>query len=177
MHRIIRFEQFPWLKPYIDLNTELRAQATTDAEKDFYKQMNNSVETMENIHSRVDVRLLNSEKQALKLVAKPNFDRLVVFNENLATVHMERTILGAYILDISKLLMYKFHYGFIREMDGDNARLLFTDTDSLAYEIQTEDFYKYITPHIQEKFDTLNYPANHPFWDSNRRQQENYWNI
>ncbi|VDI33807.1 Hypothetical predicted protein [Mytilus galloprovincialis] len=172
VHRIIRFEQSPWLKPYIDLNTELRALATSDAEKDFYKLMNNSVfgKTMENIRKRVDVRLVNSEKQALKLVSKPNFDRRVVFNENLAAVHMKRTklkfdkpvYLGACTLDISKLLMYKFHYGFIQEMYGDNARLLFTDTDSLAYAIQTEDFYKDITPHVQEKFETSNYPTNHP---------------
>ena len=58
--------------------------------------------------------------------------------------------------------MYDFHYGFIRKIYGDNARLLFTDTDSLAYEITTEDFYKDIAPHVQEKFDTSNYPADHP---------------
>ena len=172
VYHIIRFDQSPWLKPYIDLNTDLRALATSDAEKDFYKLMNNSVfgKTMENIRKRVDVRLVTSEKQALKLVAKPNFDRRVVLSENLAAVHMKRTklkfdkpvYLGACILDISKLLMYQFHYGFIREMYGDNARLLFTDTDSLAYEIQTKDFYKGITPHIQERFDTSNYPADHP---------------
>ncbi|VDI35302.1 Hypothetical predicted protein [Mytilus galloprovincialis] len=97
--------------------------------------------TMENIRKRVDVRLVNSEKQALKLVAKPNFDRRVVFTNNLAAVHMKKTklkfdkpvYLGACILDISKTLMYDFQYGFIRKIYGDNAHL-FTDTDSLAYE-------------------------------------------
>ena len=171
VYRILRYEQSAWMKPYIDLNTNLRAQAKSDAEKDFYKLANNSVfgKTMENIRKRVDVRLVTTEKQALKLVAKPNFDRRVGFTENLAAVHMKKTklkfdkpvYLGACILDISKLLMYDFHYGFIRKMYGDNARLLFTDTDSLAYEIQTEDFYKDITPHIQERFDTSNYPADH----------------
>ncbi|VDI48620.1 Hypothetical predicted protein [Mytilus galloprovincialis] len=170
--RIIRFKQSPWLKHYVDLNTALRAKAKTDSEKDFFKLMNNSVfgKTMENIRKHVDVRLVTTEKQALKLVAKPNFDRRVVFTENLAAVHMKKTklkfnkpiYLGACILDISKLLMYDFHYGFVRKMYGDKARLLFTDTDSLAYEIQTDDFYKDISPHVEAKFDTSNYPIEHP---------------
>ena len=172
VHRIIGFRQSPWLKSYIELNTKLRAAAKTDSEKEFFKLMNNSVfgKTMENIRKRVDVRLVTTEKQALKLVAKPNFDRRVVFTENLAAVHMKKTklkfdkpvYLGACILDISKLLMYDFHYGFVRKTYGDKARLLFTDTDSLAYEIQTADFYKDIAPHVQEKFDTSNYPVVHP---------------
>ncbi|VDI26359.1 Hypothetical predicted protein, partial [Mytilus galloprovincialis] len=137
VHRIIRFEQSPCNKPYIDLNTELRALATGDAEKDFYKLMNNSVfgKTIENIRKRVDIRLVN----ILKLMSKPNFDRRVVFKENLAALHMTRTkltfdkpvYLGACILDISTLLMNKFHYGFIREMFCDNAQLLFTDPLSI----------------------------------------------
>ncbi|CAG2198944.1 unnamed protein product [Mytilus edulis] len=131
--RIIRFRQSPWLKHYIDLNTALCTKAKTDSEKDFFKLMNVSVfgKTMENIRKRVDVRLVNREKQALKLVAKPNFDRRVVFTNNLAAVHMKKTklkfdkpvYLGACILDISKTLMYDFHYGFIRKMYGDNAPL------------------------------------------------------
>lgn len=92
-YRIIGFNQSPWLEPYIDKNTELRAVAKSDAEKDFFKLMNNSVfgKTMENIRKRVDVRLVTNEKQALKLVAKPNFDRRVVFTENLAAVHAKKT--------------------------------------------------------------------------------------
>lgn len=55
-----------------------------------------------------------------------------------------------------------FHYGFVRKINGDDARLLFTDTDSLAYQIRTEDFYKDIAPHVQEKFDMSNHLADHP---------------
>lgn len=73
--------------------------------------------------------------------------------------------------------MYKFHYGFIQEMYGDNARLLFTDTDSLAYEIQTEDFYEDITPNVQEKFATSNYPANHRLRNSIWRQKDDNLNV
>ena len=66
------------------------------------------------------------------------------------------------ILDVSKSLMYDFHYNYIKTKYGDNAKLLFSDTDSLAYVIKTKDFYKDINPDIDKRFDTSEYPNNHP---------------
>ena len=134
--------------------------------------MNNSVfgKTMENIRNRVDVHLVISEAKASKLTAKPNYDRLTIFDENLIAVHMRKIklyfnkpiYLEMSILDISKTKMYDFHFGYIKPKYGDKAKLLFTDTDSLAYEIQTKDSYKDITPNVKKLFDTFNYPADHP---------------
>ena len=66
------------------------------------------------------------------------------------------------ILDVSKSFMYDFHYNYIKTKYGDNAKLLFIDIDSLAYEIKTKDFYKDINPDIEKRFDTRDYPTNHP---------------
>ena len=172
IHRGITFEESAWLKPYIDLNTNLRAKATNDFEKDFFKLMNNSVfgKTMENIRNRVDIRLVTRVSQAKKLTCKPNYQHHTIFCENLTAVHMKKVslkfnkpvYLGMSILDISKTLMYDFHYNYIKPKYGENAKLLFTDTDSLAYKIQTEDFYRDISSDVKEKFDTSNYPKDHP---------------
>ena len=69
---------------------------------------------------------------------------------------------GMAVLDLSKTLMYTFHYGYIKPMYRDRAKLLFTDTNSLMYEIKTENFYKDISPDVHNQFDTSNYSPDHP---------------
>ena len=172
IHRIIEFKQSKWLAPYIALNTNLRSNAKNNFEKDFFKLMNNSVfgKTMENIRNRKDIKLVTSKKSALKLIAKPNFKHRTIFTENLISVHMGKTKLifnkpvyvGMCILDVSKTLMYDFHYNYIKKKYAEKALLLMTDTDSLCYELETEDFYKDISSDIEAKFDTSAYPKDHP---------------
>ncbi len=92
VHRGITFVETDFMKPYIDLNTDMRSKGTTDFEKDFYKLMNNSVfgKTMENVRNRVNVKLVTNEKALNKLVKKSNFRSVNIFHENLIAVHMEK---------------------------------------------------------------------------------------
>ena len=172
IHRGIKFKESQWLKKYIALNTDLRTKARNEFEKDFFKLMNNSVfgKTMENIRNRVNIKLVTDKIKAEKLAAKPNFKHCNIFNENLIAIHMKKTnltfdkpvYLGMSILDLSKTLMFDFHYNYIKTKYGDKAKLLFTDTDSLMYEIRTEDFYEDIKGDVKDRFDTSDYPSNHP---------------
>ena len=171
VHLGLKFVQSPWMEPYIRKNTDLRKEAKNAFEKDFFKLMNNSVfgKTIENIRKRQSVEIMDDRKKALKLSSKPNFDRGTIFDEHLVAVHMKKTevyfnkpiYVGQAILGLSKTLMFDFHYNFIRKKYGNKAELLFTDTDSLMYLIQTEDFYQDIKKDINKKFDTSDYPENH----------------
>ena len=179
VHRVLEFDQSPWLKQYIDFNTLKRTNSKNSFEKDFFKLMNNSVfgKTMENLRKRVDVRLVTDEKKLVQLTSKPTYVSSKIFNENLVAVHKIKETLtlnrpayvGMCILDISKTLIYDFHYNYIKSKYGNRAKLLFTDTDSLTYEIQTEDSYKDFW-NDKDKFDNSDYPADSPFYDASNKK-------
>ena len=137
--------------------------------------MNNSVfgKTMENVRERSKIVVVSGFEvgRLLKLIAKPNFrgahtfenSELVSVNVGSSKVTLHKPIfLGQALLDVSKTLMYGFHYEYVKPKYGNRARLLFTDTDSLFYITQTEDFYKDIAGDVPKWFDTSDYPEKHP---------------
>ena len=153
IHRVLKFKQSDWMKKYIDFNTEKRKNAANDFEKDFFKLMINSVhgKTMENLRKRINVRFVNNEKDFLKYTSRPTRVTHKLFDKYFAAIHEIKPVLmlnkpiyvGFTVLDLSKWMMYDFHYNFIKK--NFNAELLFTDTDSLTYEIKSknvcEDFF------------------------------------
>ena len=175
LDRVIGFKQSPWLKPYIDFNTEKRKDAQNSFEKDFFKLMNNSVfgKTMENMRKRVHVELVNTPKRLRKLCAKPNFQNFKIFNEDLVAVNLKKVNIvlnrpiyaGFSIFDISKTFMYEFHYDYMKAKYGPKAQLLFTDTDSLCYEVETQDLYQDMSEN-KELFDLRNYKKSHELYDN-----------
>ena len=152
VHRIIEFNQKAWLKPYIDMNTELRKVAGNDFEKDFYKLMNNTVfgKTMENVRKHRDIKLVTTDKIRSKLVSEPNYHTMNYISEDLSITEMKRTkvkmnkpiYLGLSILDISKILMYEFWYDYMKPKYNDNVRLCYMDSDSFVMNVKTKDFCK-----------------------------------
>ena len=179
VHRVLEFDQSPWLKQYIDFNTEKRKHAKNPFEKDFFKLMSNSVvgKTMENLRKTIDVRLVTNEKKLLKLTSKPTYVSSKIFNEQLVAVHKIKEALtlnrpayvGMCILDLSKTLMYDFHYNYIKNINSDRAKLLITNTDSLTYEIEAEDVYQNFW-HDKDKFDNSDYPENSPYYDKTNKK-------
>ena len=115
VHRVLEFNQSPWLKQYIDFNTQKRTQAKNSLGKYFFKLMNNSLfgKTMENLPKRVDVKLVTDEKKLIKLTSKPTFVTGKIFTEKLVAIHKIKEILtlnrlaymGMCILDLSKALL------------------------------------------------------------------------
>ena len=86
VHRIVEFNQEAWLKPYIDMNTELRKIAKNDFEKDFLKLMNNAIfgKTMENVRKHRDIKLVITDKKRSKLVSEPNYHAMNYISEDLS---------------------------------------------------------------------------------------------
>ena len=172
IHRIIEFNQKAWLKPYIDMNTGLRKLAKDDFEKDLFKLMNNAVfrKTMENIRKHRNIKLVTTDKKRNKLVSEPNYHKINYISEELSIIEMNKTkvkmnkpiYLGLSILDISKILRYKFWYDYMKPKNNNNVKLCYMDTDSFIMNIRTNDFYKDIANDVEKRFDTSNYEVNRP---------------
>ena len=166
IHRIIEFNQEAWLKPYIDMNTELRKLARNDFRKDLFKLMNNSVfgKTMENIRKHRDIKLVTTDKKRSKLVSEPNYHTINLISEELSIIEMKKTkvkmnkpiYLGLSILEISKILMYEFWYDYMKPKYNGNVRFCYVDTNSFVMHIKTNDFYKDIASDVENRFDTSN---------------------
>ena len=176
VHRVIEFDQEPWMEPYIRMNTEFRKQAKSDFETEFYKLMNNSVfgKTMENLRNRVDVTIVRDWEtdKIRKLVSSPSFDRFTIFGNEMAGIHMHKPKLvlnkpvytGMTILENTKILMYGFFYNYLKAKYGQKCELIYTDINSLILNIQTEDVYKDMKEDSL-MYDTSNYPKDHPLYD------------
>ena len=92
VHRVIKFNQRAWFKPYIDVNTKKRKEAKNEFEKDFFKLMNNSVfgKTMENVRKHRDIKLVTTDGKRNKLVSEPNYHTTKNFSENLLAIEMKK---------------------------------------------------------------------------------------
>ena len=126
---------------------------------------------MENLRKKFDVRLVTNEKKLDKLTSKLTYMSSKIFNENLMAVHKVKETLtlnrpayvGMCILDISKTLMYDLHYNYIKKKYNNRARLLFTDMDSLTYEIEAEEVYKDFW-NDKDMFNNSDYPESSPYY-------------
>ncbi|KAE9523763.1 hypothetical protein AGLY_015823 [Aphis glycines] len=156
VHRVLQFNQSPWLAPYIALNTEMRKKAANDFEKDFFKLLNNAVfgKTMESMRKRIKIELVSSDRRLQKLINQSTFKHCFV------------------VLEISKYLMYDYHYNVMQKHYDDKIELMYTDTNSLVYYIQTDDFYNDLLNNLNllNRMDTANLPRDHPCYIDERKK-------
>ncbi|XP_076303709.1 uncharacterized protein LOC143221926 [Lasioglossum baleicum] len=145
IHRILEFQQSRWLHEYIDLNTKLRTNATNDFSK--------------NLHG------------VERLIARPNFHSYTVFSKDFVAIQMKKLLVKFYkpiyvgmsILDISKFHLYTFHYEYMYPKFQQNCKILYTDTDSLIYEITCDDAYETLLKRDIHRYDTSNYTVNNVY--------------
>ena len=188
IHRILRFRQSAWLKPYIELNNEVRKKAKSKTKKDLAKLMNNAVfgKTIENVLCRRLIRLFDEwenqptgKRGAQSFISSGYLKRVTIFGEKCVAVELDQKYakldkpiqIGFCILELAKTKIYEFHYDFMKKLYPDSRSLMlaYTDTDSFVYQIFTEDVYEDLKPFIHdpkrevELFDTSDYPPANQF--------------
>ena len=165
------------MKNYIDFNSEKRINAANSFEKHFFKLMINSVygkkkrKFTKNNKCQASIR----RKDFLKYTNRPTHITHKIFGNNYAAAHEINPVLtlnkpiyvGFAILELSKWLMYDFHYSFIKKQF--DVELLFTDTDGLTYEIKSEDVYEEFFKH-KHLFDFNNYPEDSKFFEATNKK-------
>ncbi|XP_071054945.1 uncharacterized protein [Onthophagus taurus] len=173
--RILKFRQSPWLKQFIDLNTKLRMKADNEFDKNFFKLIINAHfgKTMENDRKKRKIVICNNWRSARKYISKPEFKCLKIFSENIVSIELEKTeiifnkpiYIGFTVLELSKTLMYSFHYDFVKQiLDSKfHVQLMYMDTDSLIYKFKCKlknySIYDAIRDNI-DLFDTSDLSSN-----------------
>ena len=188
IHKVIRFKQKVWLKPYIDLNTRLRQEGAGDPfAVVFWKLMNNILygKTIEDASKYRTLKLVNNYQDYVKMVVRREFVHAKLVADNSAIMELKTEqpysnkprYLGVAVLAYAKHHLYNLHYNHVlKHFEPDEVRLLMTDTDSLCYGFTTDKD----VPHIfktkmRDVMDYSNYPATHPWHDNTHKLVPGKW--
>ena len=131
---------------------------------------------MENLMNRINVKFVSNKKDYLKWTSKPIYMSHKIFENDLVAIRQNKVTLtlnkpayiGMCIIELSNVLMYEFHYDYIKNKYGNNSKLLFTDNDSLMHEIKTEDVYEDFSSN-KEMFDFSNYSTKSKYYDDSNK--------
>ena len=179
VHRVVKYKQKPWLKPYIDFNSQQRALSRNDFDKAFYKLKNNALfgKTMEDVRKRINYKLVTDESKFIKLIRSPFFHDRDIITEDIVGVHMLKPkvtldkpiFVGQAVLDFSKLEMYKLFYQTLSTCPLiKKLQLVGGDTDSFFLTIATDINVSLsdVFNNLSQFIDTSNYPPSHPMYSA-----------
>ena len=183
LHRVIAFRQEVWLKPYVDFCTSQRQLATNTADSNFWKLNVNALygKTIENVRNHLNVVAVDTPSRANFQVRKELCERFLILNDNLALVQVKKghvfmnkpISVGFSILELAKLQMYKLHYDTFKAYFNDKIQLIYTDTDSLIYEIETNDLSTDLS-NLSDVMDFSNYDKSDPLYSSSNHRKIGY---
>ena len=187
VHRVVRFQQKAWLKPYIEHNNRRRGECTSASEKDFYKLKNNSCfgKLFEDPRKYQTIVLVRDVNLFRRRIACINYHSCTILSEHTALVMMDKTevqmkkpnYLGSIILDRSKDIMVRFWYDHLlptfHHPPRSTVSLCTTDTDSfivgITYHDLARSFYHDLAS-MASCLDTGNYSDSHPYFVQNHNQ-------
>ena len=184
--KVMEFDQKAFLAPYITFNTEKRRMVRSSFEKDFSKLMSNVVyrKIIKHLWNEVNVKLVTDPNKVKKCIWKPTCKRFEIINNDLVMILMTKQKLlmnkpiyaRMTVLYIARTVVYQFHYHYmVSKYSPDRCRLLFTDTDSLTYEVQTDDIYEDMKPVAEEMFHCSHYPISHPLYSETNKKRVGCW--
>jgi len=172
------------MRPFIKYCNSHRQNAETDLESGLYKLLLNafSGKSCENLCKRVNVRLVTDPKKLIRAAGKSTFERSTIVNSDLGLVETARTKINMYrpialgfcILEMTKLVMYRFYYEALLSKYGDKFRMLFTDADSFIFLVETPDLHADMTGMMQW-LDTSNFPPDHPLYSTANKRKLGYF--
>ena len=152
------------------MNTKLEEKAKSIFEKDFFKLMNNAVleKTLGNWRKHRNIKLVTTERRKNYLVSEPKYHITKFFTKILLAIETRKTqilmnkllFLGLPILDLSKTVMYKFWYHYVKPKSGENAKLCYMDTNSFIVHVKTNDIYKDMSGDVESRFDISNFQVD-----------------
>jgi hypothetical protein len=181
IHRIISFKQSHVFEPYVRSNTEKRARATNEFERDYYKLKNNSLygKTVENLKKRRNLRLCNNPRKLITYSSSPFFRKSIKIADDLIALFMCKenicldrpSYIGQVILDLSKLRMYDLQYVELqkyRELFSCDINIVAGDTDSFFLECRNVSLRNQLLPQMLADglLDTSKYPSTDALYSS-----------
>ncbi len=183
IHRGIKFYQEAFIKPYIDFCTRMRREAKTEAAKNIWKLLANSLygKMIEGVSKRMDCRFNRTREQALRNTASPLFKSNVICDENFSISFLAKSTyimkqswaIGFSILELSKLHMQRLYYDRVQPALDYRCTVLMSDTDSwlLCTDEMTADE---AVCKILPVMDCSNYKRDHPLYSADNAKRVGY---